>query len=208
MFEILNVTEVKNTATVSHKVIAAMTSNQEQSILNTIDKYAEQLSMFGGIFFKKTSDNQELTGLNNKEKREAFLNEGQSTLLITFLRNSDKVVNFKAKLVKEYIDFKNNVVPLSRLELAKMQVTLIEDLERKELEVKALKTDLDDSKEWASIKKIEMATGEKYSWQVLKASSVRLGIKRKDIFDANYTTVKSYHKDLWLDAYNVDISIL
>lgn len=97
---------------------------------------------------------------------------------------------------------------LSRLELAKEQVRLIEELEAAEETVKTLNIELDSAHEWATIKRMEALTGERYCWRRLKAGAIEINCPRKDIFDANYGSVKSYHKDLWLHCYDIDIEVL
>ncbi|CAI8177008.1 MAG: Uncharacterised protein [Marinobacterium sp. xm-d-530] len=93
--------------------------------------------------------------------------------------------------------------PKTRLELAHEQVRLIEELETKEAEVKALRIELDDSQEWATIKRVEMLTGKRYDWRALKAKSSELGIEPRSVFDVNYGTVNSYHGDVWLNVYGI-----
>ncbi|CAD7288277.1 antA/AntB antirepressor family protein [Campylobacter suis] len=75
-------------------------------------------------------------------------------------------------------------------------------------EAERLKIELDKSKEWATIKRVEKSIGGNYSWHKLTAISKELKIERIDVFDANYGVAKSYHKDVWLKAYGIDITNL
>lgn len=70
----------------------------------------------------------------------------------------------------------------------------------------ALQVELDQSLEWASIKLMQMKTGLKFNWRLLKSAGQDLSIETKDVFDANYGTVKAYHRDVWREAYALDIS--
>lgn len=73
-------------------------------------------------------------------------------------------------------------------------------------QVESLKTKLDESQQWATIKRMEMAYhGQKFDWRLLKAASTELGLKTKPVFDANYGTVNAYHADAWLEAYAIEI---
>lgn len=73
-------------------------------------------------------------------------------------------------------------------------------------QVEHLKTKLDESQQWATIKRMEMAYhGQKFDWRLLKAASTDLGFKTKPVFDANYGTVNAYHADAWREAYAVEI---
>nr|DAR65261.1 MAG TPA: AntA/AntB antirepressor [Caudoviricetes sp.] len=75
-------------------------------------------------------------------------------------------------------------------------------------EAKKLQIQLDQNKDWASVKKVEFALGGSYDWRKLTAISAELKIERIDVLDKNYGTVKSYHKDVWLKAYGIDITNL
>ena len=53
---------------------------------------------------------------------------------------------------------------------------------------------------------MEMAYhGQKFNWRLLKSTTNDLGMKTKQIFDANYGTVNAYHADVWREAYAIEI---
>lgn len=63
---------------------------------------------------------------------------------------------------------------------------------------------LDESKEWFSIKRwaqIHRKNWRNYDWHKLKALSCELGYEVKKIFDANYSEVNIYHKAVFETAY-------
>lgn len=69
-----------------------------------------------------------------------------------------------------------------------------------------LEIELDRSKEYASVKRMEMLYhGIQFSWRLLKSAAADLGIPSVDVFDANYGTVKAYHASVWREAYALDI---
>lgn len=73
-------------------------------------------------------------------------------------------------------------------------------------QVNKLAIELDRSKEYATIKRMEMLYhGQKFNWRLLKSTSVEMGVPSIDIFDANYGTVKAYHADVWREAYALEI---
>ena len=39
----------------------------------------------------------------------------------------------------------------------------------------------------------------------MKSTGAEMGVEAIEIFDANYGTVKSYHADVWREAYALDI---
>ncbi|HZW98358.1 MAG TPA: Rha family transcriptional regulator, partial [Bacillota bacterium] len=56
-----------------------------------------------------------------------------------------------------------------------------------------LEIELDQSQEWSTVKRMEIITGLKFSWRLLKSAGSDLGIESKDVFDPNFGTVKAYH---------------
>lgn len=102
-----------NFPVVSHKVIAEHTNNKSTSIARIIDNYLSDFEAFGRVGFKiiplKTNG-----GL--QESKTYYLNEQQSTLLLTYLRNSEIVRKFKVALVKEFYELRDkNTVPYTLL---------------------------------------------------------------------------------------------
>jgi phage anti-repressor protein len=150
---------------------------------------------------------------------------------LSMIQRSDKGKQAR----KYFIDCEKKLNrPRTALELAKEQVLLLEDLERtqKELDI-AIKTkaeigskreatamatasaqtrrankleeELDKSKEYCSIKRMQMLNhGIRFNWRLLKSNGIEMGIKPIDIFDANYGTIKAYHKDVWKETYNLN----
>lgn len=71
-------------------------------------------------------------------------------------------------------------------------------------QVKKLEVELDRSKDYCTIKRMEMIYhGQNFNWRLLKSASAELGIESQDVFDANYGTVKAYHVDAWQEAYAI-----
>ena len=70
---------------------------------------------------------------------------------------------------------------------------------------KALEVKLDQSREYASIKKMEIDYGGRYDWRLLKNASVEAGLSIKKAQDVNYGEVNSYHKSVWKRVYNLEI---
>ena len=69
-----------------------------------------------------------------------------------------------------------------------------------------LERELDKSKEYASVKRMEMLYhGTRFNWRLLKSAAVEMGVPAIDVFDANYGTVKAYHASVWMEAYAVSI---
>lgn len=70
-----------------------------------------------------------------------------------------------------------------------------------------LEIELDRSKEYATVKRMEMMYhGTAFNWRLLKATSAEMEIPPVEVFDANYGTVKAYHEAVWQEAYAVSIN--
>jgi hypothetical protein len=73
-------------------------------------------------------------------------------------------------------------------------------------EKKRLEIELDHSKEYATVKRMEMLYhGQKFNWRLLKSTAIEMGIPPIGVFDANYGQVKAYHADVWREAYALEI---
>ena len=75
--------------------------------------------------------------------------------------------------------------------------------------VNKLEIELDQSKEYCSVKRMQMIHhGQKFNWRLLKSTSIEMEMPAKSVFDANYGTVKAYHLDVWQEAYAVTIDVM
>ena len=69
-----------------------------------------------------------------------------------------------------------------------------------------LEIELDRSKEYATVKRMEMAYhGTKFDWRLLKSTAAAMEVPAIDVFDQNYGTVKAYHASVWMEAYAIEI---
>lgn len=143
-------------------IIAEHTKHSYRSIQRTIENHIEQLKKFGQVRFEITSVKYS-RGTN--EKKIYKLNEQQATLLITFLRNTDVVIEFKTELVKQFF--------LMRAELMKRQQAKAElkPIRRELTDAIRDRTDLAGNK-WA----YKMFTDLAYTVAIGKTSSA---IKRE-----------------------------
>ena len=69
-----------------------------------------------------------------------------------------------------------------------------------------LRIDLDRSKEYATVKRMQMLYhGQAFDWRLLKATAAEIGMPPIKVFDPNFDTVNSYHADVWREAYALEI---
>ena len=78
-------------------IIAEHTGHTYRSIQRTIENQMERLEHFGIMRFQFT-----LSGNAGRPQKVYFLNEEQATLLITFLKNTSVVADFKVSLVAAF----------------------------------------------------------------------------------------------------------
>jgi prophage antirepressor-like protein len=72
--------------------------------------------------------------------------------------------------------------------------------------VNKLEVELDKGLEYATLKRMKMLYPDiDFDWRRLKGHSILLNLKPKDVYDANYGTVKAYHNDVYYELYSVSI---
>jgi phage regulator Rha-like protein len=111
---------INNKPVISHRVIADNTDNQQKNVVELISKYYDELKSFGDLPFKTETVKNSVGAIN--EKKIYFLNEQQATLLITFMRNTRIVIDFKVKLVSEFFKMREFIQNLSNLNRTKVNL--------------------------------------------------------------------------------------
>lgn len=80
---------------VTSETIAHGSGVEHRAVLQLINTYKDDLEQFGTSAF-------EMRKSGGRPVRTAILNEPQSTLLMTFMRNTEQVIQFKVALVKAF----------------------------------------------------------------------------------------------------------
>ena len=91
---------------------------------------------------------------------------------------------------------------------SRREATAMGRLSAKVKEVEKLKTQLDSSTGFATLKKVQSLTGGTYDTYELRRYSKTNHLEIQKAEDANYGSVNSYHKDAWLAVYNINLSNL
>ncbi len=192
----LNIIPVSlNNSTMSSLEIAELTGKEHRNVLSDIRKMIVDLELNATDFSAPQS-------YGNNNTREVFnLNEELTITLV-----SGYNIRMRNAIIKRWQTLEGRSAPLSRLDAAKLQVRLIEELEAAEAKVEDLKIELDESSLWSSIKRVHIIYNLNADWRLLKKSWIKLDIPPHSVFDANYGTVQSYHAEVWLDAYDLDIT--
>lgn len=95
MYELVEVR--KDDIFTNSKVVAEGTNNQHESVVAIIRKYENDILDFGELEFSDLK-----SGKRGQPERVYYLNEEQATFVITLLRNSKVVVQFKKELVQQF----------------------------------------------------------------------------------------------------------
>lgn len=85
--------------------IAEGTRVEHKAVIQLVRKYLDDLEEFERVTFEMRPFE---TGGGVQSREIAFLNEPQSTLLLTYMRNSDIVRGFKKALVRAFFDLRDS----------------------------------------------------------------------------------------------------
>lgn len=95
----LTLVHTKGEARADSRLIAVELQNQHKNVMELIDRYIDKFKGFGVVPFKT----EKPTGAKGgRPERFALLNEDQCFFLLSLSRNTDHVVDLKAKLVKAF----------------------------------------------------------------------------------------------------------
>ncbi|MBE4946336.1 MULTISPECIES: Rha family transcriptional regulator [unclassified Enterobacter cloacae complex] len=99
LVEIKKLDLVTNTAAIAEGV-----GRDHDTIIKLVDRNKSDLEEFGGVGFEiRTLE----TNGGKQKQRVALLNEQQTTLLITYMRNNEIVRSFKKRLVTEFFTMRS-----------------------------------------------------------------------------------------------------
>ncbi|MGF0111885.1 Rha family transcriptional regulator [Streptococcus sp. SGI.013] len=85
------------------EIIAECAGVQHHTVTRIIRKNLERFERFGKVGFKIQVME------SGQQSKDYILNEQQATLLITFLKNTEQVANFKEHLVKAFFEMRDEV---------------------------------------------------------------------------------------------------
>jgi len=92
----------QGTPATSQDKLSLLSGNDEKSIQDLIVRYKSELEIFGTLDF----DNIKTTG---RPKKLYYLNEQQSYLFMTFLKNTKVVKDFKIALIREFFEMRESL---------------------------------------------------------------------------------------------------
>jgi phage regulator Rha-like protein len=95
----LVLTPTRNEQRIDSRLLARELRNQHRPVMALIDRYADTFGRFGKVLFQKAPSAHSRTG---QRERFALLNEDQAYFLLALSRNTEHVVELKAKLVAAF----------------------------------------------------------------------------------------------------------
>lgn len=113
---------------VSTEVIAKGVNVQHKNVLALVRTHAELLSGFGRVAFETRPF---ATRGGTQHKEVAMLNERQTTLLLTLMRNRPKVTVFKVELIKEFYRMRDALQQRDLNLWQQMQALIAQEVESK-----------------------------------------------------------------------------
>lgn len=132
MSEIQNINIVEDAEgelRVSSLIIAGRTEVEHRAILQLLRSHRAEFEDFGGVAFEMTPFE---TAGGTQRREIAHLNEQQATLLVTYMRNSEVVRQFKRELVKEFYRMRQALTQPKSIEQRSLE--LITELNERMLE--------------------------------------------------------------------------
>ncbi len=106
--------------------IAEGTGHQHATIIKLVRKYQDDLTESGNFGFEM----QNSTFGAERSTEYALLNERQATLLMTYMRNSDVVRQFKKRLVKAFYAMAGQIGHKREAEAKKLKARLLRAVRR------------------------------------------------------------------------------
>lgn len=170
--------------------IAKLTGKRHDNVMRDIESQLTELECdllkFEGVYVG-----------GNGEKRKCYILPKRECLILASGYN----VKLRAAIIDRWAELEkaSAPAPMTPLQIARALVIAEEKAE-------ALAIELDKSREFASIKRMEKLTGQKFSWRKLKAQAHEMGVESKEVFDQNYGTVKAYRADVWMEAYGIALN--
>lgn len=113
-------------------VLAQLLERPHHSVILLVRKHEQNLKAFGSLEFQIQVMRSD--GKGGEKAQIAILNEQQATLLISFMSNSPKVVDFKIKLVKAFYEMR-----------MKLEAEKIKKLENEASLTKAIRAGLENA---------------------------------------------------------------
>ena len=131
------ISQIQKELRTDSRQLAPFLDHRHRTILESIDKYFKRLEEFGPIPVETEKGSPLPQGGFSKPTRYFLLNENQCFLLLTLMRNNERVVNCKVAFVKAFDDARKQLATRDLARINGKQVRLEETDAIKELKAYA-----------------------------------------------------------------------
>lgn len=166
-------------------------SNPSKAISDHVDedeRYNKSLERGGNMLFITESGLYSLILRSNKPNAKPFRKWVTSEVLPSIRKTGSYTM----------------ALPKTYAEALRQLADTVEEKEKIQLQLEKKTEQLDEAKDWFSIKRWAKEHGinwRKVSWRALKAISAEHGLEVKKIFDGNYGEVNLYHRKAFAILY-------
>lgn len=179
---------------ISSLEIAEITGKEHKNVMRDIRNLLEQLD-------SENERNFELVNYKDAkgEMRPCYAMTKKGSLCLA----SGYDANLRMKIINrwEELEMKERAtLPTSFAEALQLAADQAREIEEKQKMIEAQKQQLDESKDWYTIKRRAMILGvnwKRYDWRALKRLSILADKPIKKVFDANYGEVNLYHLSIF-----------
>lgn len=220
----INLMTVATQATMSSRDIAELTGKNHADVLRDIRDMFDVLkidaSVFADIYQDKHGRPQPMFSLD--KRLSIGLVSGYNVAMRMAIIDRWQELELELKQTAPAINFANPAIA-ARAWADQYEARLLAEKTKAEIgnrreatamntasqavkKVNRLEIQLDQSRQYATVKRMEMLYhGQKFNWRLLKSTGHEMGVDATEVFDANYGTVKAYHADVWRETYALEI---
>ncbi len=200
---VLGLTEQNGKVVVSSRDIARVFGKRHDNVLKDVRelKVSEE---FGLLNFEESS----YTNEQNKQQPEYLVTRDGFTILAMGY-TGETAMRFKEAYIKAFNEMERKLqtpmLPTTYIHALEALLEAEREKSRLALESNELKIQLDESKEYFTVKRVASLNGldwRSISWRRLVATSGAMECEIKKVFDANYGTVNAYHISVWQHEYS------
>lgn len=125
------VVPIDGEARASSEIIARGVGQQHASVIKLIRRHAKRFERFGPLRFEIRKGRPLAHGGFARATEYAMLNEQQATLLLTFMSNTERVMDFKEELVAEFFRMRDELGRREQTLWQQMQALIAREVESK-----------------------------------------------------------------------------
>lgn len=190
-------------------IVSTPSSDQEMLIINESGLYSATLKSRKpeAKTFKKWITSVVLPSIR---KNGGYIagqeNDDPELIMAKALQVANNVIIRKTQELQQALTERDHAIETKAQISDKKTATAMATASAKSRQAEALKEQLGESKNYASIKAVEIKTGGKYGWHKLKKWCEAKGEKIKDIADPNFGTVKIYPREAWEAVYGIKLN--